>query len=152
MWKTGICKSLTRKPSYSSFFSAWCNFKNVIFGKIHWAPSEVVEVKRSFSRSPRPNFGFHLVFTSFRLEFLSFWISRSFDLGDLGVLRMGPVNVFKNYIFEISGFYWSKCTEECAICLALISKSAQARGGQLIIETDICSNAFSWKGSYILLV
>ena len=52
----------------------------------------------------RPNFAFHQVFTSFHLEFLSFWISRSFDLGDLGVLRMGPVNVFKNYIFEISAF------------------------------------------------
>ena len=44
-----------------------------------------------------------VVFTSFHLEFSSFWISRSFDLGDLGVLRMGPVNVFKNYIFEIRG-------------------------------------------------
>ena len=103
--KTGICKSLNRKPSNSSFFSAWCtDFKNVIFEKIHSVFSEVIEVKRSFSRSPRPNFGFHLVFTSFHLEFSSFWISRSFDLGDLGVLRMGPVNVFKNYIFEISAF------------------------------------------------
>ena len=37
---------------------------------------------------PRPNFGFHLVFTSFHLEFWSFWISRSFDLGDLVVLRI----------------------------------------------------------------
>ena len=33
----------------------------------------------------------------------------------------------KNYIFEISGFYWSKCTVECSICLTLILKSAQAR-------------------------
>jgi hypothetical protein len=98
-------KSLTRKPSYSSFFSAWCtDFKNVIFEKTHWAHSEVVEVKRSFSRSLRPNFGFHLVLKSFHLEFSSFWISRSFDLGDLGVLRMGPGNFFKNYIFEISAF------------------------------------------------
>ena len=46
--KTGICKSLNRKPSNSSFFSAWCtDFKNVIFEKIHWATSEVIEVKRS---------------------------------------------------------------------------------------------------------
>ena len=42
--KTGICKFLTRKPSYSSFFSTWCtDFKNVIFEKNHWALSEVVE-------------------------------------------------------------------------------------------------------------
>ena len=95
--KTDICKSLTRKPSYSSFFSAWCtDFKNVIFGKIHWAPSEVVEVKRSFLRSPRPNFGFHLVLTSFHLEFSSFWISRLFDLGDLSVLENGTRKHFEN--------------------------------------------------------
>ena len=38
-------KILNREPSYSSFFSAWCtDFKNVIFEKIHWAPSEVAEV------------------------------------------------------------------------------------------------------------
>ncbi len=80
--KTGICKSLTRKPSYSSFFSAWCtDFKNVIFEKIHWAHSEVVEVKRSFSRSLRPNFGFHLVFTSFHLELRK--IQMIFDIENL---------------------------------------------------------------------
>ena len=68
-------KSLSTKSSYSSFFSPWCtDFKNVIFEKIHWAPSEVAEVKRSFSRSLGPNFGFHLVFSSFRLEFSSFWV------------------------------------------------------------------------------
>ena len=95
--KTGICKSLTRKPSYSSFFSAWStDFKNVFFEKIHWAPSEVVEVKRSFSRSLRPNFGFHLVLTSFHLEFSSFWISRLFDLGDLSVLENGSLKYFEN--------------------------------------------------------
>ena len=45
--KNGIFKSLTRKLSYSSFFSAWwTDFKNVIFEKKYWSPSEVVEVKR----------------------------------------------------------------------------------------------------------
>jgi hypothetical protein len=103
--KTGICKNLTRKPRYSSFFSAWCtDFKNVNFEKIHWAPSEVIKVKRSFSRSLRPNFGFHLVFTSFHLEFSSFWVLRLFDFGDLGDLRRGSGNFFKNYIFEIIAF------------------------------------------------
>ena len=107
-WKTGINKSLTKKPSYSSFFSTWCTvFKNVIFEKIHNAPSEVAEVTWSFSRSLRPNFGFHLAFTSFHLEFLSFWVSRLFDLRDLGDLRKSPGNIFKNYIFEISGFHLS---------------------------------------------
>jgi hypothetical protein len=92
-----VAKSLTRKPSYSSFFSAWCtDFKDVFFGKIPWAPFEVVEVKRSFSRSLRPNFGFHLVLTSFHLEFSSFWVSRLFDLGDLSDLRNGTRKYFEN--------------------------------------------------------
>ena len=42
---------------------------------------------------------------SFDLEFSLFWVSRLFDLGDLGDLEKSPVNVFKNYIFEISEFY-----------------------------------------------
>ena len=97
--------SLCRKLRYSSFFSAWSpDSKNVIFEKICWAHSEVVEVKRSFSRSPRPKFGFHLVFTSFHLEFSPFWISRLFDLGDLSDLGKGYWIFFKNYIFEISTF------------------------------------------------
>ena len=67
--KNGICKGLNRKLSYSSFFSAWCtDLKNIIFEKIHSASSEVVEVKRSFSRSLRPNFGFHLIFIGFHLK------------------------------------------------------------------------------------
>ena len=104
--KTGNFKSWTRKPSYSSFFSVLCpDLKNVFFfGKIHWAPSEILEVKRPFSRSWRKNFGFHLFLMSFHLEFSPFWVSRLFDLSDLGDLRRGPVNVFKNYIFEISAF------------------------------------------------
>ena len=49
--KTGICKSLTRKPSYSSFFSAWCpDFKNVIFDKIHWALSRSLRSRGHFYR------------------------------------------------------------------------------------------------------
>ena len=97
----GNFKSFTRKPSYSSFFSAWfTDSKNMIFEKIYSASSEVIEVKRSFLRSPRPNFGFHLVLTSFHLEFSSFWISRLFDLGDLHDLKNGPSLHFKNVIFE----------------------------------------------------
>ena len=98
-------KILTTRPSYSSFLSAWCtDFKNVIFEKIHWATSEVIEVKRSLLRSLRPNFGFHLVLTNFHLEFSSFWIWRLFDLGNLSVLRRSPGNFFKNNIFKISAF------------------------------------------------
>ena len=62
---------------------------------------EVIEVKRSFSRSLRPNFGVHLVFTGFDLEFLSFWVLRSLNLSDLCDLRRGLVIFFKNYDFEI---------------------------------------------------
>ena len=75
--KSGNFQSLTRKLSYSSFFSVLRpDLKNVLFGKIHWAPSEVLEVKRTFLRSWRPNFGFHLFLISFHLEFSSFWVFR----------------------------------------------------------------------------
>ena len=98
-------KSLTRKPSYCSFFSVLCpDLKNLFFGKIHWAPSEFLEVKRPFSRSRRPNFVFHLFLMSFHLEFSLFWVPRSFDLHDLGNLSRGSGNFFKIYIFEISAF------------------------------------------------
>ena len=103
--KTGICKSLTRKPSYSSFFStSSTDFKNVFFEKIHWAPSEVIEVKRSVSRSLRANFGFHLFSTSFHLEFSSFWISRLLDLSDLSVLENGSLKYFENGIKSMQTF------------------------------------------------
>ena len=65
------------------------DLKNVIFENISPAPSEVIEVKKSFSRSLRPNFGFHLVFKSFHLEFSSVLVSRSFDLGNLRDLGKG---------------------------------------------------------------
>ena len=61
--KNGIFKSLTRKSSYSSFFSAWSpDFKNVIFEKIHLAHSEVVEVAEVI----------------FEVAEAKFWISSSF--------------------------------------------------------------------------
>ena len=107
-WKNGSCKSQNRKLSYSSFFSAWCtDFKNIIFEKIHSASSKVIEVKRSFSRSPRPNFGFHLVFLSFHLEFSSFWVSRLFDLGDLSDLEnpnVGDFHSWQFWTFRVSPF------------------------------------------------
>ena len=58
---------------------------------------------------------------------MSFWISRSFDLGNLGVLRMGPVNVFKNYIFEISAFKGKN--EACHSFLENIFTKSVHRGG-----------------------
>ena len=108
--KTDLMRILTRKLRHASSFSFECtDFKNVIFENIHWAHSEdaeVVEVKRSFLRSLRSNFGFYLVFEvfDFHLEYWSFWVSRLFDLGDHRVLRMGSGIFFKNYIFEISAF------------------------------------------------
>ena len=95
---------MTRKLSYSSFFSAWCtDLKNVTFEKIHWSHSEVIEVKCSFSRSLRPNLGFHLVFTSFFLEFLSFLVWRSFNIGNLSDLRRGSGNFSQKLPF------WNQC-------------------------------------------
>ena len=82
--KSCIFKWQTTKPRHSSSFSGGCNdLKNVIFIKIHPDPSEVNEVKRSFSRSLRSNFSFHLVFICFHLEFL---FLRLFDLSDLSDL------------------------------------------------------------------
>jgi hypothetical protein len=46
----------------------------------------------------RPNFGFHLLFTSFHLEFSAFCVSRSFDLSDLGDLRRGS-GIFSKITF-----------------------------------------------------
>ena len=44
LW-TDLVKILTSKPGHSSTFLLECtDFKNVIFEKIHWAPSEVAEV------------------------------------------------------------------------------------------------------------
>ena len=41
------------------------------------------------------------------------------------------MNIFNDYIFEISGFHWSKYTVECAIRLTLILNSAQAKCDQI---------------------
>ena len=101
---TQFCKYMHTHPSSVERFSENFDkkavtylifFKNVIFEENPWAPSEVAEVA---------NFGFHLILRSFHLEFSLFWVSRSFDLGDLGDLRRSSGNFFKNYIFEISGF------------------------------------------------
>ena len=90
----------SRKALFLLFYEHHCAFiLTLLLGT-----SEVVEVKRSFWRLLRPNSGFHLVLTNFHLEFLSFWISRSFDLGDIGVLKMGRGNFFRNNNFEISAF------------------------------------------------
>ena len=69
--------------------------------KNHWAPSEVIEVKRPFLRSQRPNLGFHLVsiYTTFR-----YWTSIILQprQPQKGLRDFS----FKNYIFEI-GAFWS---------------------------------------------
>ena len=58
-------------------------------------------------------------------EFLSFLFSMTFQKAWLSLQRKSPVNIFNHYIFEISGFHWSKWTVECAICLTLILKFAR---------------------------
>ena len=57
-----------------------------------------------------------------------FVVSSLFDLDNLGVLEKSWGNIFNDYIFEISGFHWSKRNVECAIYSILILNSAQARG------------------------
>ena len=52
-------------------------------------------------RTPPP-YGIGL--TSFDLEFLSFWISRLFDLGDLSVLQNGTRKHFENGLKSIQIF------------------------------------------------
>ena len=54
-------------------------------------------------RSLRPNFGFHLVFTSFHLEFSLFWVSRLFDLGDLSRTQTELVGFQSWVILDPSG-------------------------------------------------
>ena len=61
------------------------------------------------------------------IEFSSFRVLRSFDLGNLGVLEKSWGNIFNDYIYEISRFHWSKCNVDCAIYSILILESAQAR-------------------------
>ena len=90
-------------------------------------PPRLLRFRGRFRGHLGQNFKIIYFLSLFTIEFLSFWVSRSFDLGNLGVLRKSPVNIFNDHIFEISGFHWSKCTIKCAICLILISKSAQAR-------------------------
>ena len=60
--------------------------------KNNLAHSKVVEVNRSFLRSLRPNFGFHLLFLSFHLKFLLALVLMKFEhrsLFNLPDLRRG---------------------------------------------------------------
>ena len=64
--KTIHFKSLTRKPSYSSFFSVLCpDLKNVFFGKIHWAPSEILEVAEAIFEVAEAKFWISSIFNGF---------------------------------------------------------------------------------------
>ena len=80
---------MTRKLSNISFFSVlFPDLENVFFGKIHWAhPFRGRQGQEAILRLWRPNFGFHLFFMSFHLEFSLFWVSRLFDLSNLGNLK-----------------------------------------------------------------
>ena len=95
--------------------------------KSNGRPPRLLRFRGRFRGHQGQNFENHLVFITFHYSIFSFWVSRSFDLGDLGVHEKSPVNIFNDYIFEISLFHWSKCTIECTIRLTLILKSAQAR-------------------------
>ena len=105
---------ITYLKSMPRIISAWCtDFRNVFFEKNQWTPFKVFEVKRVFSRSLRPNFGFHLVSTSFHLEFSSFWVSRLFDLGNLSNLRNGTRKYFENSLKSMHLFQWLMGAMNC---------------------------------------
>ena len=57
------------------------------------------------------------------------------------------MNIFNDYIFEISGFHWSKYTVGCAIHLTLILKSAQARCDEIstirILDMHLPTKSYS---------
>ena len=99
--------------------------------KIHWAPSEILEVKRPFSRSRRPNFGFHLFLMGFHLEFLLFLVSRLFDLSDLGDLRRGSGNFFK--ITFLKSVRSNEKDEVCHSFVVEIFTKSLHRGGVIVL-------------------
>ena len=76
-------------------------------------------------------------FTSFRLEFLSFWGSRLFALSDLGDLRRGSV------IFFLKLHLWTQCTPRKKMRhvfpVKIFTKSVH-RGG----VSAYVSNSFCW--------
>ena len=138
--KTIHFKSLTRKPSYSSFFSVLCpDLKNVFFGKIHRAPSEILEVKRPFSRSPRPNFGFHLFLMGFHLEFSLFCVWGRLTSATLATSE-GAQGIFSKITFLIS-----VCSnEKDVVCHSFVVKiftKSLHRGG---VFCTICSVEYNY--------
>ena len=56
----------SKKTSYSSFFSVLCPvLKNVFFGKIHWAPSEILEVIEAIFEVAEAKFWISSIFNGF---------------------------------------------------------------------------------------
>ena len=85
--------------------------------------------------SLRPNFGFHLTFTNFHLEFSLFGVSRLFDLGDLSDLIRGSGIFFKSYIPRYLKSVHSKEKDEaCLGFLIKIFTTSLHRGGVNIID------------------
>ena len=115
--------------------------------KSNGRPPRLPRFRGCFRGHRGQNFKIIYFLSLFIIEFSSFWVSRSFDLGDLGVLEKSPVNIFNNYIFEISLFHWSKCTIECAIRLTSILKSTQARCGKVFLQERM----FVTKSSVIVI-
>ena len=81
-----LCKSLTRKPSYSSFFQL-----DALILKMYY----LIKITEPLPSSLRSRCHFR-VLTHFHLEFSLFWISRLFDLGDLSGLKNGSLKYFEN--------------------------------------------------------
>ena len=70
---------------------------------------------------------FELEVTSFHLEFLSFWVSRLLDLGNLGVYRMGP-GIFSKITF-LKSVHSKEKDEACISFLVnIFTKSVHRKG------------------------
>ena len=113
-------ESFPNKTIYSSFRSVEAtDLKNVIWNKIHLA-----RIRSRFWGHRRPKFQDHLVIMTFHYRIFIVFV---FDKISEGIKKELGEYFLNDYIFEISRFYWSKCTIECAICLTLILKSNQVR-------------------------
>ena len=95
--------------------------------KSNGRPPSLLRFRGHFRGRRGQNFKIIWFLWLFIIKFLSFRVSRWFDLGNLGDLEKSWGNIFNDNIFEISRFHWSKCNVDCAIYSILILKSTQAR-------------------------
>ena len=103
IWHNNVVSRRFGKYSFQLIFLSLMHWfeKHEFSKKNHWAPFKVVEVKKSFLRSLRPNFGFHLLFMGFDLK-----ISVVLGFDDLGNLRRPRVENFNSWHFLTFSTNW----------------------------------------------